>query len=166
MIRLFRAQGARNVTWVFHVNADSTPSARWNSMKAYYPGDDYIDWIGVSAYGAQTTADSWESFTAVLDRAYPELAAISRRKPLMIAEFGVVENPAKGNKGGWISGALDAIAARRYARIKGVSYWHSNWQNEDGTHSQMRIDSSPGALAAYRAGISRPTFVVRARFAH
>lgn len=166
VIRLFRGQGAMNVTWVFHVNADSTPSARWNSMKAYYPGDDYIDWIGVSAYGPQATADSWESLTAVLDAAYPKLAAISRRKPLMLEEFGVVENPAKGDKGRWISEALDAIAAGRYPRIKGVSYWHSNWQNEDGTKSQMRIDSSPGALAAYRAGISRPTFVVRPRFAH
>ena len=163
VIRVFRAQGARNVTWVFHVDADSTPSAHWNSMKAYYPGDDYIDWIGVSAYGAQTTSDPWESFTAVLDRAYPELAAISRRKPLMIAEFGVVEDPANGRKGRWIRAALEAIGARRYPRIKGISYWHSNWQNEDGTQSRMRIDSSPGALTAYRAGISRPTFVARAR---
>lgn len=165
VIRLFRAQGARNVTWVFHVNADSTPSEQWNSMRAYYPGDDYIDWIGVSAYGAQTPKDPGESFTAVLDRAYQELAAISRRKPLMIAEFGVVEDPAKENKGRWISTALEAVANRRYPRIKGISYWHSNWQNEDGTYSRMRIDSSSGALAAYRAGISRPTFVARARFA-
>jgi hypothetical protein len=164
LVRLFRVEGARNVTWVFHVDADSTPRAPWNSMRAYYPGDDYVDWIGVSAYGAQSTSESWESLRAVLDRAYPRLVRISRGKPLMIAEFGIVENPAQGSKGRWIARALEAVAARRYPRIRGVSYWHANWQNEDGTQSRMRVDSSPNALAAYRDGISRPTFVVRARF--
>jgi len=94
IVDLFRAQGADNVTWVFHVNAGSYPDESWNSMAAYYPGDEYIDWIGISVYGPLTHKEArsyWETFTEIMDAYYPELCAISAEKPLAVLEFGVVE---------------------------------------------------------------------------
>lgn len=45
-----RAEGAVNVTWVFHL-----ASAPWiksgTPARYYYPGDDWVDWIGISVYG-------------------------------------------------------------------------------------------------------------------
>lgn len=94
IVDLFRAQGADNITWVFHVNAGSYPDEEWNSMTAYYPGDEYIDWIGISVYGPLTPKEGrsyWETFTEIMDAYYPELCAISAEKPLVVLEFGVVE---------------------------------------------------------------------------
>ncbi len=94
IIDLFRSEGVENVTWVFHVNSENFPEDTWNNMAAYYPGDDYINWIGVSAYGALTPKEArqdWRSFTDIMDICYPELAAISASKPLAVLEFGVVE---------------------------------------------------------------------------
>ena len=51
IIDLFRALDVDNITWVFHIDAYNDPNTPWNQMAGYYPGDDYIDWIGVSAYG-------------------------------------------------------------------------------------------------------------------
>lgn len=94
IIELFRGQGVGNVTWVFHVNCENIPDESWNRMASYYPGDDYIDWIGISAYGALTPKEArqeWRLFTEIMDISYPEFAAISANKPLAVLEFGVVE---------------------------------------------------------------------------
>lgn len=160
VVGIFRREGAKNVTWAFHVNADSTPVASWNRMAAYYPGDDVVDWIGVSAYGAQDPSEDEPSFVSVMDPAYRELSAISSKKPLAVFEFGTVAVPGR-SQAAWIRDALAAVAARRYPRIRAISYWHSNWTNDNGSVSRMRIDSSPATLGAYRAGIAVPVFVTR-----
>jgi len=165
IVDIFRAQGANNITWVFHVDAQPSPATRWNTMAAYYPGDDYIDWIGVSVYGPQEPGEDWQTFTEVLDSAYAELAAISPAKPLALLEFGVTEGIPGHDKAAWISDALAAIKGGRYPRLKAVSYWHEKWRNDNGSVSNLRIDSSPAALAAYRQGVADPVFVTGATVA-
>jgi hypothetical protein len=94
IVGIFRDNQAYNVNWVFHVNAGSYPDETWNSMAYYYPGDDYVDWIGISVYGPQTPKEArqyWETFTEIMDTYYPELAALSSSKPLAVVEYGVVE---------------------------------------------------------------------------
>ncbi|RMG41532.1 MAG: beta-mannanase [Candidatus Dadabacteria bacterium] len=159
IVDIFRARGANNVTWVFHVNAISYPNAKWNTIKAYYPGDDYVDWIGVSVYGALNASEAWLSFTEVLDQAYPQLVALSADKPLALLEFGVDErrhNPSL--KAAWISEAINSIASGRYPRIRAISYWHENWRNAHGVESRLHINSSPEALAAYRSAVANSIF--------
>jgi hypothetical protein len=134
------------------------------SLAAYYPGDEYIDWIGISAYGptrpmAAARYKRWRTFTEIMDAAYPELSAISGSKPLAVLEFGVVDDAATGDKAEWIKGALRANRAGRYPRIKAISYWHESWVNDDGSISNLRLDSSRRALDAYRAEIASPFFV-------
>lgn len=159
IIDIFDAEGAQNVTWMLHLNAYGAPGGTWNSYSAYYPGPEYIDWIGVSVYGAQDTAElrDWNpSFTRVMDDVYAELAEIDPQKPLAILEFGVVEHAEKPS---WIRNALSAIRDGRYPRVKAMSYWHSDWPNGNGSWSRMRLDSSRASLATYREIISDPAFV-------
>lgn len=161
LIDIFKANGASNVTWVLHLNA-SGPSGAWNSYSNYYPGDDYIDWLGISVYGAQTPASMRSSnprFRDVMDGAYRRLTAVAN-KPIAVLEFGVIEHEGKAQ---WIRSALADIASGRYPRLKGISWWHSDWKNSDGSWSRMKIDSSSEAHAAYREGISNPIFVSDAR---
>ena len=53
LISRVRAAGAKNIIWVFHIQNYSYPSDEWNQPKGYYPGDDYVDWLAMSAYGKQ-----------------------------------------------------------------------------------------------------------------
>lgn len=164
IIELFRSEGAWNVTWVLHLDAYSAPKEKWNRFEAYYPGSNYIDWIGVSAYGAQDVQElsTWNPpFAQVMDDAYAELSSIDPEKPIAVLEFGVVEHPGKQN---WIRGALQAITDGRYPKVKAVSYWHSDWPNEDGSWSRMRVDSSESALSAYQTMISSSSFISEPRF--
>jgi len=164
IITLFRDGGADNITWVFHINSGSSPVAEWNTMAAYYPGDDFIDWIGESAYGAQVQGDAWEWLTDVLDRSYPELSGISSSKPLALLEYGVIVDGVRGHKAAWITQGLDSLKSGRYPRIKGVSYWHSAFRNTNRLISNMKINSSIDVLTAYRSEVADPFFVASVEY--
>jgi len=158
IINISREEGAFNITWVYHPNGISAPQESWNTLKSYYPGDDYIDWIGVSVYGSQKPGWKWTKFTDVFDGIYEELCGVSEVKPLAIIEFGVAEDSASGSKAEWFEDAFNSFASGRYPKIKAISYWHSSWQNEDGTTSNLKIDSSPAALEVYKKYINGEYF--------
>jgi beta-mannanase len=156
IINIFREEGTTNITWVFHVDADTEPAESWNNYSTYYPGDDYIDWIGVSVYGSTYAGEEGENFTEIMDDAYPQLESISKTKPLAVLEFGVNEGKDKPQ---WIKEALESIKNGKYPRIKAVSYWNENWEEDDGTTSKLRIDSSKESLETYKQEISNLFFI-------
>lgn len=91
IIQICRDNGADNITWFYHVNAYGDPfDAAWNQYDAYYPGDDYIDWLGVSVYGPQEKDWEYLDFTQIMDDAYPWLTDLAD-KPIAILEIGVTE---------------------------------------------------------------------------
>lgn len=161
IINIFRENHVDNATWFFHVNYDNSPNIAWNAMKEYYPGDDYIDWIAISVYGIQepNSTEDWNTFEQILDGAYSEFSAISANKPLSINEFGVCEAPNLGNKADWIANALQVISSGKYPRIKAISYWNEVWQNNDGSISDLRINSDSASLNAYKINIADSFFV-------
>ena len=149
-----RARGATNIVWVFHVNNYPATDDEWNVMRQYYPGAGYVDWLGLSVYGKQFYAGDWAKFRDLLDWPYREISALDPKKPIMLAEFGVGEFPKAGSKAQWIADAFQIIP--EYPRLKAAIFWHERWQNEDGTYSNLRVNSSAAALAAFRKGIARP----------
>lgn len=91
IVTLFRDNGTDNAIWYFQPNHESYPDEQWNSIDAYYPGDDYVDWVGVSVYGAQYADEEWVTFEEVMQPVYDELITKFSNKPLMIPEWGVME---------------------------------------------------------------------------
>ena len=82
--------GAGNITWFFHVDAYDEPETDWNKLENYYPGDNYVDWIGVSIYGPQQKGDEYQEFSEILNDVYFRLENISN-KPIAVLEFAVTE---------------------------------------------------------------------------
>ena len=98
LVRIFREVGVADVTWFFHVDGEGAPSESWNRFSHYYPGDEWVDWIGLSLYGPiRPEGIGYESFESKLSQIYPELAAISPHKPLAIIEWGITENQMERN---------------------------------------------------------------------
>jgi beta-mannanase len=177
IIDLFRKEGVTNITWCFHVyppldvGKPGILDQPWNAIKNYYPGDNYIDWIGISVYGSFDRGADWESFSGILDNAYPQLAAISSKKPLAVFEFGVLEDPLQGNKSKWIQDALQSIENGRYPRIKAISYWDEKWNDcvivclpKLNGEIDLRLNSSTSSLDTYRKIISSPFFLTNAQY--
>ena len=152
-----RARGVKNVLWVFHVNNFPEPYEPWNSFAQFYPGADYVDWLGLSVYGQMFSDDpKWDSFQDMLSKPYAEICQVDPTKPVMLAEWAVGEFPKQGNKSEWIATGFDQIE-KNYPRIHAAVYWHERWQNaKTFLYSNMKADSSPQALAAYRHGVASP----------
>jgi hypothetical protein len=146
---IFRRVGASDVTWVFHIAAVAAPKEAWNAARYYYPGDDWVDWIGASVYGAPDERGAPRQFDDVMKHLYPGMCAISPSRPLAILELGVAEH---SDKPGWIRDALGAIASGAYPRIRAVSWWNKT-RKPNGVRSTLEIDSSAESLEAYRFGV-------------
>ncbi|CAN5475222.1 glycosyl hydrolase [soil metagenome] len=163
IIDIFRDEKAYNITWVYHPNGVSAPDESWNSVDAYYPGDDYIDWIGVSVYGSQHPGTYWYEFDDIMSKSYNSMKKISTNKPMAVFEFGVTEDPTVGNKAEWIVSALSSFISRRYPLIKAISYFQTDFKNSDGTITDLKINSSESSQSAYRNLIQSILFVEKAK---
>jgi hypothetical protein len=153
IIDVCRAAGAENIAWVFHLNAGDWPQEDWNRFENYYPGDDWIDWVGISFYGAQTPqADDWEEFRDGMDEVYPRVDALTSGKPIIIAEFGVTKNNPLGDQAEWARAALEDITSFRWQRIIGFSWWNDIWQNDDDPahDTTMRLQDNPQLSAVFQ----------------
>ena len=64
---IFRREGATNVTWVWSPAHRSYPGTYQNRIEAYYPGDAYVDWIGLSGFNWGTSRPGlrWTTFADV-----------------------------------------------------------------------------------------------------
>lgn len=154
IIDVMREQGAYNVSWVFHVDVYGSPEEPWNSMAAYYPGDSYIDWLALSAYGAQDSVDdAGQSFRELVDAGYPQLAKVSANKPIIVAEMGTDVRNTVMDPAAWSKTALtDMFAGKRWPRVVGFCWWNERWANDEdpANDSDMRVQDSPAVLKVFR----------------
>jgi beta-mannanase len=158
-----RARGATNIKWMFHTNNYSYPLDTWNGAPSYYPGSDYVDWLGLSVYGQQYKDEPNPDIPSLVDWPYEEMCRLDPKKPVMIAEWATGEFPYDVNEPGmwkpeWVKQSLELFRTR-YPRVKAAVYWHERWQNADGSYSNLRVNSSVESLNAYRAGVAHPDWL-------
>jgi hypothetical protein len=154
-----RAKKATNILWGFHVNNFSSPRSAWNRMANYYPGTNYVDWLGLSVYGKMAKSEGWADFDKMMAEPYTEISELDPDKPIFLAEWGVGEYPP-GDKAGFITKAFN-LMPDKYPRVRLAVFWHERWENADGSYSNLRVNSSPEALEAYRTGVASPYWIER-----
>ena len=166
IIDLFKKEGVEHITWFYHFNYQSFPNEAWNQPKYYYPGDAYIDWVGFSLYGAQTLAEEWEGleFSTQLEQYYGSIQGLQTHKPIALLEFGVTDNHPDGNKSVWLDDAFKTILDNPYVDFDAINPWHEDWENEDGTFTHIRLDSSSETEATFRKWINNERFISKLRF--
>jgi hypothetical protein len=145
---LFVADGATNVAWVWCPLVADVPAEPWNHWSNYYPGDDYVDWVGIDSYnwGTSSSCCTWQSFAELTTDLYNDYAG---RKPLIVAEMSSAE--VGGDKGAWIDDLHQQLKTR-FTAIRAVVWFDINKETD------WRIDSSPRSLAAYQAMALDPFF--------
>ncbi|GGK17787.1 hypothetical protein GCM10010124_07940 [Pilimelia terevasa] len=138
----------------------------WNEL---YPGDDVVDWIGLDAYVAsQPGGYHYGTLKDLMNRTtdktkfpgfYNWHQAHHAGKPLMLSEWGVHEYAADpAQKAKTLSTVLDEM--KQFPAIKGM-FWFDTAKDQNG--SDIRIDSSTGALDEFRRIAADPRFDVTVR---
>ncbi|MGZ8598165.1 MAG: hypothetical protein ACXWXB_08190 [Actinomycetota bacterium] len=117
-------------------------------------GADDLTWVfHVDIQRWPDAADDPHSGTWTCDRS-------PRRSRSPLVEFGVTEDPKEGDKAEWYAEAYDAVTPPDGAHgFDLVSVWSERWNNGGGVISDLRVNSSPSAREAYRAGIADPALV-------
>ena len=139
--------GASNITWVFHVNQHDNPGDKpWNRLENYYPGNDVVDWVGVSIYGAQypDTREEVVGFTEQMDEVYQRFQNLAPEKPVIVAELGSTAGHPSVRPEDWANEALTGLLQRRWPRVIGFNWWNERWSNGPGrSETNMRVQDSP-----------------------
>ena len=133
IVDLMRNEGTSNLHWIWHVNWLGEPEVKWNAFENYYPGENYCDWIGLSAYGPTTprTEDGTESLRFKLKECYSRLLKVAPGKPIILAEFGCDIHNRHRDAAGWAGAALDELFSGKWPAIIGFCWWNEGWQNDD-----------------------------------
>jgi len=154
----FRAAGlgSNMVKWVFSPNVWST-----DNFSQYYPGDAYVDSMGVRGFnfGSQTSLHPsliWQNFNTIFQFTYDTLTRLHPNKPIFIA--GVSSAELGGNKAAWIDDMALQLNTR-YPKMMGV-FWFDENKKAVG-EADWRINSSPVTLSAVQrmygaAGLWKP----------
>ena len=117
VVAIFRAVGANNVSWAWVVNNYPQPSS--DPIIAYYPGDEYVDWIGADIY--DTSPLHW------LNGAYG--LAVAHGKPFFIGEFGIRHEFSvllPWQQQNWLEAIFDWFEA--HPAVKLISYFNYNYR--------------------------------------
>jgi len=110
----WRSQNVTNVAYVWHsygvINVEK-PYLQW------YPGDDYVDWFGVSIFSLYNQKDAG---------AFARLAR-EHRKPLMIAEASPNSEIPMETKKRWDRWYKTLFAFAREYDVRAISYINCEW---------------------------------------
>lgn len=153
IVNAMRANGVTNAVYVWH--SSCSPTYGGYPVSAWYPGDDYVDWAGISVYqqfdGTLGTVADIDNFCAF---------AKSRNKPIMIAEstpFGGLSNARWAN---WFLPCLDLIHRHH---IQMWSYIDTDWDALPMFAGQgwgdSRIENNPYIASNWLAVVESPAFL-------
>ena len=101
-----------NVRWVFAPNGWSAPPY---SMEDYYPGDELVDLVGMSAYnwGSNVPGGRWTTVAETMGGALDEARTFAPEKPFLVSQ--TASSPYGGDKDAWIWEMFTFLANDRNA---------------------------------------------------
>ena len=140
IVTLFRGQGARNVTWIWTMQADEPgtgPIASW------WPGAQYVNWVGIDGYYYRPT----DYFASVFGQTINQVRALTS-SPVLLSETAVGPDAGQFDK---IQDLFRGMAAYKTLGL----VWFDEAQH-GGIHQQdWRIEDSPTAPIFFRLAVSR-----------
>jgi mannan endo-1,4-beta-mannosidase len=132
IVSVFRAAGARNVTWMWTVNTIEPKGNLVPDPAAWWPGSSYVNWVGIDGYFHKSSAQ----FASVFGPTIVRVRELTR-DPVLIAETGAPRDTGQPRK----------IAAL-FAGVRAYGLLGFVWFDEVGRWD-YRL-SSPAAMAAFR----------------
>ncbi len=153
--RIFQEEGVDNCIWIYNPNDRNAPPSRWNDALCYYPGDEYVQMIGVTGYNNGTYyekwAEEWREFDVIYDHIQNLYGTVYSQFPWIITEFA--SSSIGGDKAAWIDNMFAHIG--NYPNIKIAVWFSSADYDTDGTVARPYwLDETPETVAAFKRGLS------------
>ncbi|MDQ3809794.1 MAG: hypothetical protein M3336_05840, partial [Chloroflexota bacterium] len=138
VVSLFRAEGATNARWVWSPAGE--PGAQ-----AYYPGEDVVDYVGLTVLGdAEWDWDmGYPTRRSMLDILRPRYAeVVDLAKPVLLAEVGTSGSPDEQRA--WLAAGLAEL--RALDLVRALVYFDDRNAPNNQRSSQPDWRLPPGGL--------------------
>lgn len=141
---LFRLKQATNVKWIWAVNVPHEGSSPIGEL---YPGDGYVDVVGVDGYnwGTSQQWSRWRSPEEIFGSTLEEVGRLAPGLPVVITEVASAESG--GSKAAWNGELVSYLDGRREVS---AFIWFDHDKEAD-----WRVGSTPGSAAALAAALRR-----------
>jgi len=137
-----------------------------STIPLYYPGDQYVDWVGINVYSVVWHNGS--TSRRAVDNALQHLAfaygLYADRKPIAVCEYAAThyceaEKAATTEFAiGQMRGMYEAIQTR-FPRVKMINWFSVDAANEGLAHNDYALTTDPMVLQAYRTLIGSAHFL-------
>jgi len=141
---LFEELEADTVEWMFSPNVLWQGRNEEDDLYRYYPGDDYVDLVGLDGYNfgdKHSRWHSWQRYEEVFERTIRACAKFD--KPLYLSEIGCADDPRKAE---WMRDFLRRVS--RDSRVEGFIYFNHN--NPRKGEPNWRLDSDSETLEVFK----------------
>lgn len=143
VVDVFREEGVTNVKWNWSVNIVSDTTVPIDQL---YPGDDYVDEVGIDGYNGGTEQDwgGWTMFGDLFGPTLEQVEQIAPDKPVHITETG--SSMQGGDRAAWIRDLFQQVKGN--PNIKGFTYF--NLSKEGGGEANWKLEAQPESIQAFR----------------
>ncbi len=158
VVSIFKAEGATNVKFFWCPDSGGNTNT---TLAGLYPGDAYVDFVGVDAYnrGSGPSSSAWKNLPELINGPsnnpgnaydYDKMTkTIAPGKPFIIGETGTLASVSGANKSQWYH---DLFAdAKNYPKLVGIIQFNKAYGTNDWT-----IDHPASAGTAYREQVTKP----------
>jgi len=143
-VDVFRQQGVTNVAWTWVMTPTGFAANARTPAGDFYPGDDVVDWLALDPYNwygcAPSAPTAWRSMAQAVGpfRTWAQ----PHGKPVMLAEWGSVEDPADPTRrADWYRETI--AMSTSWPELKAVSAFNATG------NCAWRVDSTAAALAGF-----------------
>ncbi|TMV19009.1 hypothetical protein FE781_00385 [Paenibacillus thermoaerophilus] len=136
------------------------------SMAAYYPGDEYVDWVGVSLYTEPySNGDPQHNMkaTAPIERLDELYSLYASRKPVMLSETAVSFHTYANGEDHTDYALLNLqrlyeVMPLKYPRLKAITYFNVDQQMTE-SKNNYRLRDNPAMMELYKNIIRDPYYL-------
>jgi hypothetical protein len=143
---IFTEAGAENVTWIWSPNV-TYPGAQ--PLKRLYPGDKYVDWVGLSGYYGTAGRTQYLSFDTIFASTFKLLSDFTKR-PIVITETGASDT--NGQQATWIRQMFQQLP--KHPEVIGVIWFEVDKEVD------WRIADRPASAQAFARGSASKRYAV------
>ena len=128
-----------NIKFAIAFNNDSVPDVAGNKIADYYPGDAYVDYVGVDGFNF---GNPWQGFASVFDSSMATVGNYG--KPVYIFSVASSQGSLKAS---WIKDGLGS-RVNTYKNIAGWVWFNQNKEQD------WRVNSDQASLDAFKGVVS------------
>jgi len=163
VVTVFRSSRAKNVRWVWGPSVFPSTAAAWNDWEDAYPGNPYVDYIGLAGLDYGGTKTSWMplSFEQLFEQPVRRIRRLADDKPILITATSTLQMGADRQQ--WIREMASQLLGP-LSNIRGVIWFNqdSNWSLQAGDSESFRALPKQTVNEEYRKSfLDRPFWTLR-----